>query len=393
MSTQKGQPMRDSIRGWFAGAPFGLRAFTRLDALLALALSAFALVIVSGNASNGDPRGGVFACAAVLLMTVPVAWRRAHPLGAMATLAGGAVFNAIVVGSYVRCGGALPALALVTFSVGARCELTPALFGAALAVVSTVAQGYSDPQLKSGFLPFGSILILALWGVGRLVRSRDGIVTALRARTDELYEQRDRTALLAVVADRAQVAEDLEGLLGARIGSLAAEAAAAREVIEHTPEAAHASLSAIEDRGRQTLTEMREIVGGLRDETPVRPQPSLADVDALLARTLSPNVRLTVDGDQHRLPAGIELSAFRIVERLLEPLEGMPDARVQVTLRYEPHALTVGVRGRVRSGADLHMTLATARQWVSLYAGTIDSQLRAGVSQTDVRLPLVTAHA
>ena len=385
--------MRDSIRGWFAGAPFGLRAFTRLDALFALALSAFALVIVSGNASNGDPRGGVFACAAVLLMTVPVAWRRAHPLGAMATLAGGAVFNAIVVGSYVRCGAALPALALVVFSVGARCELTPALFGAALAVVSTVAQGYSDPQLKSGFLPFGSILILALWGVGRLVRSRDGIVAALRARTDELHEQRDRTALLAVAADRAQVAEDLEGLLGARIGSLAAEAAAAREVIEQTPEAASASLSAIEDGGRQTLTEMREIVGGLRDETPVRPQPSLADVDALLARTLSPNVRLTVDGDQHRLPAGIELSAFRIVERLLEPLEGMPNARVQVTLRYESDALTVGVRGRVRSGADLHTTLATAREWVSLYAGTIDSQLRAGVSQTDVRLPLVTAHA
>lgn len=393
MSTQKGLPMWDWIRGWFEGAPFGLRALTRLDTLLALVLSGFALVIVSGNASHGDPRGGIFACAAVLLMTVPVAWRRAHPLGAMATLAGGAVFNAIVVGSYVRCGAALPALALVTFSVGARCELTPALFGAALAVVSTVAQGLSDPQLKSGFLPGGSILILALWGVGRLVRSRDGIVAALRARTDELHEQRDRTASLAVAADRAQVAEDLEGLLGARIGSLAAEAAAAREVIEQTPEAAHASLSAIENDGRQTLTEMREIVGSLRDETPVRPQPSLADVDALLARTVSPNVRLTVDGEQHRLPAGIELSAFRIVERLLEPLEGMPDARVQVTLRYEPDALAVGVRGRVRSGADLHTTLATAREWVSLYAGTIDSQLRAGVSQTDVRLPLVTAHA
>jgi signal transduction histidine kinase len=377
--------MWDWIRGWFEGAPFGLRAFTRLDTLLALALSGWALVIVSGNGSHGDPRGGIFACAAVLLMTVPVAWRRAHPLGAMATLAGGAVFNAIVVGSYVRCGAALPALALVTFSVAARCELTPALFGAALAVVSTVAQGYSDPQLKSGFLPGGSILIVALWGVGRLVRSRDGIVAALRARTDELREQRDRTARLAVAADRAQVAEDLEGLLGARIGSLAAQAAAAREAIDQTPEAAHASLSAIENDGRQTLTEMREIVGGLRDETPVRPQPALADVDALLARTLSPNVRLTVDGDQHRLPAGIELSAFRIVERLLEPLEGMPDARVQVTLRYEPDALAVGVRGRVRSGADLHTTLATAREWVSLYAGTIDSQLRAGVSQTDVR--------
>jgi signal transduction histidine kinase len=385
--------MLESIRGWFSGAPFGLRAFTRLDTLLALALSAFAVVLVSGNGGTGDPRGGVFACAAVLLMTVPVAWRRAHPLGAIATLAGGAVFNAIVVGSFVRCGAALPALALVVFSVGARCVLRPALLGAALAVVSTVAQGYSDPRLKSDFLPGGIVLILALWGVGRLVRSREAMVAALRARTEELREQRDRTARLAVSADRAQVAEDLEGMLGARVGRLAAQAAAAREVIAQTPEAAGASLSAIEDEGRQTLTDMREIVGGLRDEPPLSPQPSLADVDGLLARTLAPNARLTVSGDRHKLPAGIELSAFRIVERLLEPLEGLRDARVQVTLRYAPDALEVGVRGRVRSGADLHTTVATAREWVSLHAGTIDSQLLSGVSQTDVRLPLVTAHA
>lgn len=206
--------MANRVKDWFWGAPFGWRALTRLDLLLALVLSAFAEVIVSGHASKGDPQGGVFACASVLLMTLPVAGRRAHPLGVMATLAGGAVFNAIAVGSYVRCGAALPALALVVYSVGARCELRPALVGAALAVVSTVAQGVSDPQLKNGFLPGGSVLILALWGVGRLVRSRDGMVAVLRVRTRELHDARDRTARLAVAADRARVAEDLDGMLG-----------------------------------------------------------------------------------------------------------------------------------------------------------------------------------
>jgi hypothetical protein len=114
-----------------------------------------------------------------------------NPLGAISTLAGGALFNAIVVGSYVRCGATLPSLALVVYSVGARCELRPAAFGAALAVVSAVTQGHSDPQLK-GFSVGGSVLILALWGVGRLVRSREGMISALRARADELREQRDR---------------------------------------------------------------------------------------------------------------------------------------------------------------------------------------------------------
>jgi hypothetical protein len=56
--------------------------------------------------------------------------------------------------------------------------------------------------------------------------------------------------------------------------------------------------------------------------------------------------------------------------------------------------LAVGVHGRVRSGADQQTTLATAREWVTLHAGTLESRsLSSGVAQTDVRLPLVTVNA
>jgi signal transduction histidine kinase len=384
--------MIDRVKDWMRGAPFGRREFTRLDAMLAVLLSAFAVVLVSGGGKHGDPQGGVLDCAAVLMMTAPVGWRRAHPLGAIATLAAGALFNAIVVGTFVRCGATLPSLALVAYSVGAWCELRPAVLGAVLAVVSMVTQAHSDPRLK-GFSVGGSVLILALWGVGRLVRSREGMVAALRSRTSELREQRDRTARLAVAADRARVAENLDGMLGERIGRLASEAAVARNTIGGEPEAARASLTAIEEEGRRTLTDMRQIVGVLRDESPTGPQPSLADLEALLQRNLATPARLTIDGDRRKLPAGVELSAFRIVERLLETLDAVAGERVHVTLRYEPAALEVAVRGRVRAGCDLQTTLATAREWVSLHAGTLESQLHSGVSQTDVRLPLVTAYA
>ena len=100
--------MLNRVKDWIWGAPFRCKALTRLDLLLALVLSAFAEVIVSGAADKTDPQGGVLACASVLLMTLPVAVRRAHPLGAMAVFAGGAVFNAIAVGSYVRCGASAP---------------------------------------------------------------------------------------------------------------------------------------------------------------------------------------------------------------------------------------------------------------------------------------------
>lgn len=392
MQIRKGVSMVDRVKGWMWGAPLGWRAFTRLDTLLAVLLSGFAVVLVSGANNHGDPQGGVLACAAVLLMTAPVAFRRAHPLGAVATLAAGALFNAIVVGTFVRCGATLPALALVVYSVGARCQLRLAALGAVLAVVSMVTQAHSDPRLK-GFSVGGSVLILALWGVGRLVRSREGMVAALRARTGELRDQRDRTARLAVAADRARVAADLDGKLGERIGKLASEAALARDAIGREPDAARESLTAIEQQGRQALTDMREIVGSLRDESPAGPQPSLADLQPLLQRTLAIPARLTVDGDRCALPAGVELSAFRIVERLLESLDATAVERVHVTLRYEPDALELAVRGRVRAGSDLQPTLAAAREWVSLHAGTLESQLRSGVSQTDVRLPLVTAHA
>ena len=386
--------MFNRVKDWVWGAPFGCKALTRIDVALALGLSAVALVIVSGAADKTDPQGGVFACASVLLMTLPVAVRRAHPLGAMETLAGGAIFNAIAVGSYVRCGATLPALALVVYSVGARCELRPALVGAALAVASTVAQGLTDPQLKHGFLPGGSVLILALWGVGRLVRSRDGMVVALRVRTRELHAQRDRTARLAVVADRTRVAEDLDGMLGTRIGKLAAEAAVARNAISDQPEVAQQWLAAIEQEGRRTLTDMRQIVGALQDEQPLTAQPSLDDLETLLRRTVSPSTRLIIEGKRRRLPAGLELSAFRIVERLLEPLEDVPEARVRVTVSYERDLLAVGVNGRLRSGADQQTTLATAREWVTLHAGTLESwSLSSGVAQTDDELPLVTGHA
>jgi signal transduction histidine kinase len=386
--------MRDRVKDSLWRPPFGWRSSTHLDLLLALLLSGFAEVIVSGRDFAGDPRGGAPALAAVLLMTLPVAVRRAHPLGAIGTVAAGAVFNALVIGSYVRCGATLPALALITYSVATRLPLRPAVGGAGLAVLSTVAQGLSDPQLKHGFLPGGSVLIVALWGVGRVVYSRDAMVAVLRGRTQELDIQRERTARLAVAADRARVAEDLDGVLGARIGQLAADAALAREAITDRPETARRSLVAIEQAGRQTLSDMREVLGVLHEERLVAPQPSLDDLQTLLERSLSSSARLTVEGKRHRLPAGLELSAFRIVERLVAGLEDLPELRVHVMVRYEPELLTVGVQGRVRPGVDQQTTLATAREWVTLHAGTIESRsLAADVARTDVRLPLVTAYA
>jgi hypothetical protein len=361
-----------------------LHRITWLDTIVALALSAVVVAIATGlMQASGAPHG--WAALPVVLMTAPVAWRRRMPLAAIGALAFGAVVNALLIGTYVRCGVALPALALGTYSAGAWLDRRRAFQGLALALVAGVTQTLSDPQL-AGFTIGLSLLLGALWGAGRFAASRDVLLATLRDRTQELREQRDENARLAVAADRVQVAKNLDGMLGARIGRLAKNASGARRALRSNSPDAEAALVAIEREGRETLAEMRGIVGSLSEDSGHGPQPSLDDLETLLTRAAS----LTIAGQQRRLPAGLELSAYRIVERLIEPLES---ARAQVTIRYAPDALELAVRGTVRTDADLHDTLAKAREWVTLHAGTLESQVSAGTARTEARLPLVAAHA
>jgi len=385
--------MLGAVKGWFGGSLLQARNVNRADALIALVLSVFAILLTSGVTHTGHPHGGFWASLAVLTMTVPVLWRRRAPLGAAATLAAGSLFNGLVIGSMVRCGAALPALALVMFSVGLRCELRTALAGAVLGVVAVVSLAHSDPNLTNSFSAPGSVLLLAMWGVGRLVRSREAMVANLRERTRKLGEQRERTAQLAVAAERARVATGVDGLLQERIGALAGEAARGRRAIDEQPELAHETLSTIEHEGRRTLAQMREIVGSLREDAPVEPQPGLADLDGLLQRATTADVRLRVEGEQRALPAGLELSGYRIVEHLLTTLEDAPEARIEVELHVAEDVLEITVAGPARAGVDSQTALAGAREWVALHGGKLEAQARAGRSLTVVRLPLLTAYA
>jgi len=386
--------MLSAVKSWFGKSLFETRNVNRADALIALVLSVFAILLTSGVTHTGHPHGGFWASLAVLTMTVPVLWRRRAPLAAAGTLAAGSLFNALVVGSMVRCGAALPALALVMFSLGLRCELRKALAGALLGVIAVVSLAHSDPNLTDSFSIPGSVLLLAMWGVGRLVRSREAMVGSLRERTRELSEQRELTAQLAVAAERTRVAAGVDDLLHERIGALAAEAARGHEAVETHPELARETLSTIEHEGRHTLAQMREIVGSLREDAPIEPQPGLADLDGLLERATTADVHLHVEGKQRTLPAGLELSGYRIVEHLLSTLQDAPQARVDVRLSVEDDVLEITVTGPARADSNSQTALAGAREWVALHGGRLEAQVpRAGHSQTVVRLPLVTAYA
>jgi hypothetical protein len=131
----------------------------------------------------------------------------------------------------------------------------------------------------------------------------------------------------------------------------------------------------------------------LRERPASEPQPTLARLSELLARATSADARLTVDGHPRTLPAGLELSGYRIVEHLLVALRDAPEAAVDVRLNFTPEALELHVSGPPATNVDLRAVLAAARERAGLHGGTVDSRLAGGMCYATARLPLVSGHA
>ena len=174
---------------------------------------------------------------------------------------------------------------------------------------------------------------------------------------------------------------------------MAAAAAAGREMVFSDPAAADGAFAAVETSGRATLSQMREVVGTLRQESPTEPQPVLAQLGNLLERATSADARLQVEGSPRALPEGVELSGYRIVEHLLAALEDAPDARIDVRVRFAPDALELEVAGPAAREADPATAFAMVRERAALLGGTLRVENQAGRCDVLVQLPLTPRYA
>jgi signal transduction histidine kinase len=375
---------------WMTGPTFGITDLGWGDIALAVFLSVFAIFIVTHGKSGGRTLdAGWTGALAVLLITLPVAFARKRPLVVAGVLVAGALINWGAIGHYVRCGATLPAVFYVAFVIGSRCEGRDRVIGEALVIASLTVQCESDPQLSPVyhvvlFIPIS----LAFLGAGYLLHRRNVTVEALRARTEELREQRERNASLAVEADRARIAGDLDQYLHGQVHDIATAASAGRESLDSQPGQAAAAFVAIQGTGRETLTHMREVVGALRDQPSTEPQPVLAQLDRLLGQADEFDIRLQVVGDPRLLPPGLELSGYRIVEHLLTTLEKDPSAAATVDVVFGADALDIKVVGpRIRDGA-ARPALAAVTERAQLHGGTVRSFTRDGRRETLVHFPL-----
>jgi len=379
------QPTR---RNWFTALVLGQHDLGIGDVALAVVLSLYAVDLVTGhNSKHLD--GGWTAAVAVLLMTGPVLFARWQPLAAAAALALGAGLNWILIGHLIRCGATLPAVFYVAFVIGSRCHRRDVMVGIALLAVSLVCQGWSDPKLGSPSVAIVMVPIsLAFMGAGRLLRSRNAKISELEIRTAELRAQRELNAKMAVDADRARIAGDLDEFLHDQVTKIASAASAGRATLESQPDEAQDAFVSIQETGRETLTHMRDVVRSLQDNAPTEPQPVLRQLDRLISQTASSEIQLQVNGDPRMLPPGLELSGYRIVEHLLLTLAEDGSSRASVGVTFQPDALELRVVGASVRESDARPALAAATERAVLHGGTLRSNLSKGLRETVVQIPI-----
>ncbi len=365
------------------------RSITWVDIAVAGAFVALGTILMVLNVASPDPGlepSSWVAVPAFLLVTVPVLWRRAAPLHALGATTAGMALNVALLAETVRCGVAFPLVWVLVFSAGARLALPEAAAGLGLGLLTLLLMTLDDGVVGPEVLPLFAPITAVVWGTGRIVHSRGRLVEQLQARTTELRTARDDRARLEVATDRARLSSELDALLQRRLGELAAMAEDGAAQTDAA--AATATLVDIETESRRTLEEMRAVVGVLREaegEAPVAPQPTLTHLEALIVRAKGAGAHLRVEGSPRVLPAGVELSAYRVVEHLLAALEDVGD--VEVVVRFADDAIELAVAGPARRRAEA--AIERARERVELHRGTLTATTRGGRSEAVAHLPVL----
>jgi signal transduction histidine kinase len=254
----------------------------------------------------------------------------------------------------------------LTVWTSARVFTAGVVFVAVTNVVASAAAGH----FLNG-VPFTIVVMAAMLLVRRVVSDRE--------RRAQLAErERDVAAREAVVEERARIARELHDAVAHHVSVMVVQAGAERRTLDDSNESTRDVLETIERTGRSALTEMRRLLGMLRDEDgdPLHPQPGLADVPSLVGqlREAGLAVSLEIVGEPRELPGSIELSAYRIVqEALTNALRHAGDAHAVVQVRYGSDTLELEITddgaGAAVSSLPGGHGLVGMRERVALYGG------------------------
>lgn len=340
--------------------------------------------IAEGSMVHAQSSHSLWMIPVFVAAALPVLWWRRSILAVATVAVLVTAAHDLLFGWVTRCGAGLPLAFVIAFLGALATERTTRWIVCGLSIVLTVLVLVVDATTGPEAIVLALPIVCIVFGVGLAARHRTALNRELADREAELRQLRDERAALEVADDRARLSRQLDGLLQERLAGLTTEAESANGL---APADAKAALESIESGSRQTLDDMREIVGLLRgDDLTFAPTPTVAHLDTLLARLRTSRSQLVVTGDPRALPATVELSAYRIVEHLVTALA---DAPIVVTVRFETAALEIRVSGRIGEAADLKAAVARAKERAKLLGGSVDVKITKGHAGAIAQLPVV----
>lgn len=367
---------------------------TAFDLLLAIVCIAFTLIVnLNGSqsvAANRDP--DALTVTLTMLSVGIIALRRKFPFTTLAVAIAGVLGLVVVHGTVgtATIGPFIAAYAAVAYGSVRNSRYAIALVILALAVTAIL-----DPVDLSGegavfnSLTFAGIMLIATSTRAR----RDAAEADIRAAEQRVELERERAdsererAALTATTERLRITRELHDVIGHAMSVMVVQAGAAGRLLDTAdPDRARTAVTEIENTGRQAMTEMRNLLGVLRDggvegdEPPRAPTPTLDDVRALVARVGQSGLptTLVVHGPLLVVPPGIGLAAYRIVqEALTNCLRHARATSAAVVVTYLPDQIEIVVSDNGRgaeNGAGVSVTgsgLVGMRERVATYGGDL----------------------
>jgi signal transduction histidine kinase len=304
-----------------------------VDVLVVAALLAASLVEIW---ASEDPEAGGFggprpvATVVAALAVVPLLLRSRRPVATAVVVLAACAAQIALAAPEQASFESFVALVLALYSVGAHAPTRASVAVLAAPVAGGVATTAVGAGPAEELLP-GLVWIAAAWAFGRVVRTRDQRTRELEDLAAQLAIEREERARAAVVGERTRIARELHDVVAHNVSVIVVHAGAGARVLEGDQPIVRDALTTIETVGRQTVDEMRRLLGILRrdEELSLAPQPTLAHVDALVdhVREAGLRVELSVHGDRDGLPAGVDLAGYRIVQEALTNAPSTPTAR------------------------------------------------------------------
>jgi len=346
---------------WIEGQLERIRSLDQrlVDGALAVLLLVVGLATIYGqDVEAGFTEPGLLSLFTAVAVNAPVAIRRRAPLLALTIASAGILVHILA----DRPEGFLPfTMMVLTYTVGAWETPRRAALGLGLIWAVLIVLLFADTPDLDPVGVVGNIAIFTVWWtMGIALRARREALEARVRQAEERANTERQSAARALAEERLRIAQELHDVVAHSMSVIAVQAGMGAHVLDDRPDQARAALEAISATSRGTLTEMRRLLGVLRDGEGHRsdaPAPGLADLPALVddvGRAGVP-VELEIVGSPSGVNAGVELSAYRVVQEALTNVmkhAGSP-SKVRVRVAHRPGMIEVEVADDGRGAAAL----------------------------------------